>query len=103
MNAKLTLKVWLLFSLLQVTIMNALASSDSISNPLNDTKWRLIEFQSMDDQIGIVRPWKSSLYAMTLNADGLVMQLNYNRGRGRWSAPRAVAPTAVILRLPCML
>ena len=54
---------------------------------LNNTSWRLVEFQSMDDSIGIKRPESSSQYTMRLNADGTVnMRLNCNRAHGRWSA-----------------
>ena len=54
---------------------------------LAGTDWRLVEFQSMDDAIGKLRPDDPSLYTMHLNADGTVaMRLNCNRARGTWSA-----------------
>ena len=57
------------------------------NNPLAGTKWRLVEFQSMDDAIGIQRPKDSSVYTMNLNSDGTVtMQLNCNRATGTWTA-----------------
>jgi hypothetical protein len=37
---------------------------------LTGTHWRLVEFQSMDDAIGAVRPEDPSLYTLRLNADG---------------------------------
>lgn len=56
-------------------------------NPLAGTDWRLVEFQSMDDATGTVRPDNPSLYTMRLNGDGTVtMRLNCNRARGTWSA-----------------
>ena len=56
-------------------------------NPLDDTEWRLVEFQSMDDSIGTVKPNDPSLYTMRLNGDGTVnMRLNCNRANGTWSA-----------------
>ena len=56
-------------------------------NPLQGTSWRLVEFQSMDDAIGTLRPQNPSLYTMRLNRDGSVsMRLNCNRARGAWSA-----------------
>ena len=49
-------------------------------NPLAGTNWRLVEFQSMDDATGKIRPDDPSLYTMRLNADGTVnMRLNCNR------------------------
>jgi hypothetical protein len=56
-------------------------------NPLAGTSWRLVEFQSMDDAIGKVRPDDPSLYTMRLNSDGTVaMRLNCNSASGTWSA-----------------
>jgi len=54
---------------------------------LADTQWRLVEFQSMDDAIGTIRPDDRSLYTMRLNGDGTVnMRLNCNRANGAWRA-----------------
>jgi heat shock protein HslJ len=58
-----------------------------LDNPLARTNWRLVEFQSMDDAIGTVRPEDPSLYTMSLSNDGTVsMRLNCNRASGAWSA-----------------
>ncbi len=55
--------------------------------PLAGTEWQLVEFQSMDDAIGTIRPDDASLYTMRLGADGSVsMQLNCNRATGDWTA-----------------
>jgi heat shock protein HslJ len=54
--------------------------------------WRLVEFESSDDQIGTRRPEDPDRYSMELNADGtLSMQLDCNRGSGTWSATEAGA------------
>ncbi len=57
------------------------------ASELAGTVWRLIEFQSMDDAIGTVRPDDPSLYTMRLDADGTVsMTLNCNSATGAWTA-----------------
>jgi heat shock protein HslJ len=62
------------------------SSAKMPDNPLAETEWRLVEFQSMDDATGTVRPHDSSLYTMRLNSDGTVnMRLNCNRASGNWS------------------
>ena len=59
-------------------------------NPLAGTDWRLVEFQSMDDSVGIKRPDDPSLYTMSLLEGGTVkMKLNCNRASGPWSAEPA--------------
>jgi len=65
-----------------------LAAGDAVpSTPLAGTKWRLVEFQSMDDAQGIARPGEGTVYSMWLHGDGTVtMQLNCNRATGTWSA-----------------
>lgn len=51
------------------------------------TDWQLVEFQSMSDEIGTVRPEDPSLYTLSFASDGKVsMRLNCNRGSGSWSA-----------------
>jgi heat shock protein HslJ len=63
----------------------AVGDSVAIGNVLADTSWRLIEFQSMDDSVGVIEPADPSLYTMTLNADGSVnMALNCNTAMGTW-------------------
>lgn len=59
----------------------------TIDNPLENSQWRLVEFQSMDDEKGTLRPEDPSLYTMRLNGDGTVfMRLNCNRASGTWSS-----------------
>jgi heat shock protein HslJ len=49
--------------------------------------WRLVEFQSMDDATGTLRPDDPSRYTMRLKEDGTVtMRLNCNQATGTWSA-----------------
>ena len=58
----------------------------TLANPLADTEWRLVEFLSMDDSIGAIRPDDPSAYTMRLDGDGTVaMQLGCNRGAGTWA------------------
>ena len=62
---------------------------------LAPSSWRLVEFQSMDDAIGTMRPEDPSRYTMTLNDDGTVaMQLDCNRASGTWSAEPAADGTS---------
>ncbi len=67
-----------------------MARPDARAAPLAGTRWRLVEFQSMDDRQGTTRPHDPSRYTMQLGADGRVqMQLNCNRAQGDWSAEPA--------------
>ncbi|GGO88484.1 hypothetical protein GCM10011348_44050 [Marinobacterium nitratireducens] len=57
---------------------------------LADTRWRLLEFQSMDDNTGTRRPADPSLYTLRLNADGSAsLRLDCNHATGSWSAEPA--------------
>ena len=59
----------------------------AVNGSLTETEWRLVEFQSMDDAIGTLRPNPSQAYTMRLSRDGTVtLRLNCNRGTGTWSA-----------------
>ena len=54
---------------------------------LANSRWRLVEFQSMDDAQGTMRPAASSVYTMHLQADGTAsMRLDCNRATATWSA-----------------
>ena len=54
-------------------------------NLLSGTEWRLVEFQSMDDTIGTIKPEDPSLFSMRLNKDGTVnMHLDCNSASGTW-------------------
>lgn len=65
----------------------AMSAASKAMRPLAGTKWRLVEFQSMDDTIGTKRPDDPSRYTMHLNEDGTVtMRLNGNSAQGTWSA-----------------
>lgn len=64
-----------------------ITESSSVVSTLADTQWHLIEFQSMDDAIGIKRTDDPSKYTMQLNGDGTVkLKLNCNLATGTWSA-----------------
>jgi heat shock protein HslJ len=77
----LLLSIWLAGAITAVD-----ASSSHGQHPLANTSWSLVEFKSMDDTIGTVRPNDPSLYSLHLNNDGTVeMQLNCNSARGQWS------------------
>lgn len=79
-------------------IVLAACGSEPISSPppatgaaanvrLADTRWRLVEFQSMDDAIGTRRPDDRTRYTLQLHGDGTVaMQLDCNRATGRWTS-----------------
>lgn len=63
------------------------AAPKTLPEALAGTHWRLVEFRSPDDGIGVQRPDDASLYTMTLEADGNVsMRLDCNRARGTWTA-----------------
>jgi heat shock protein HslJ len=54
---------------------------------LTGTTWRLVEFRSNDDRIGVVRPGDGDLYTMTLDSDGrTTMRIDCNQGFGNWAA-----------------
>ena len=58
--------------------------------PLAGTEWRLVEFQSMDDAQGTMRPSNPSKYTMKLGADGsAAFQLDCNRGMGSYTSTKA--------------
>jgi heat shock protein HslJ len=62
---------------------------------LTGTAWRLVEFRSADDRIGVVRPQSPDQYTMTLSADGRVaMRLNCNRASGTWTTAGAESAIA---------
>ena len=59
----------------------------AINSPLADTTWRLVEFQSADDEIGTIAPEDPSAFIMHLQSDGTVsMKLDCNQATGTWSS-----------------
>ena len=64
----------------------ALVVGDSlVSCLLADTSWHLVEFRSMDDETGVLRPDEPGLYTMYLGGDlRVAMRLNCNRASGEW-------------------
>jgi len=74
-------------------LLSMIALGVASANPLSGTSWQLLEFQSMDDQVGTQRPEDPALYTMQLNTDGTVsMRLNCNRATGSWSAEASANP-----------
>ncbi len=70
-------------------------AEDASDTPLNGTKWQLVEFQSMDDTIGTIRPDDPSKYTMQLNQDGTVnLRLNCNYANGRWKSEPSSDPSS---------
>ncbi|MCB0346556.1 MAG: META domain-containing protein [Bdellovibrionales bacterium] len=61
--------------------------SNSLSASLADTQWQLVEFQSMSNLIGTLRPSEPEKFTMVLNNDGTAtLQLGCNQAQGTWSA-----------------
>lgn len=59
-------------------------------SPLAGTRWLLVEFQSMDDAVGAIRPDDPSAYSLTLKSDGTaILKLDCNSATGTWSAEPA--------------
>jgi heat shock protein HslJ len=57
------------------------------ANPLADTEWKLVEIQSMSDEVETVYPDDPSLYTLRFAADGTAsLRLDCNQGTGSWSA-----------------
>jgi len=72
-------------------VLSACAASQSMPEAqqpgLAGTMWRLVEFRSSDDAMGVVTPEDPSRYTMALERDGRVaMQLDCNRATGMWTA-----------------
>ena len=64
--------------------------AETSTSPLAGTSWRLVEFQSMDDAIGAVRPDNPADYTLALQADGTAsLKLDCNNATGSWSAEPA--------------
>lgn len=60
---------------------------ETLPEELAGTSWRLVEFRSSDDGIGVQRPEDASLYTMSLDGNGGVsMRLDCNQANGTWSA-----------------
>jgi hypothetical protein len=65
-------------------------SREASADPLAGTRWRLVEFQSMDDAIGAIRPDNPADYTLSLQADGTAsLKLDCNSATGSWSAEPA--------------
>ncbi len=84
---KSIIRIFVLLLFLIPFSLQAAKADQAGGNVLAGTRWRLVEFQSMDDAQGTRRPVDSSQYTMELKEDGMVsMQLDCNRATGTWSA-----------------
>jgi len=64
------------------------------AHPLAGSKWRLVEFTSMDDAQGVQRPSNPLLYTMELKADSTAhMRLNCNFANGTWKFEPSADPS----------
>jgi heat shock protein HslJ len=65
----------------------AAAGSSAAAVTLAGSNWRLVEFRSSEDAIGVVRPDDPAKYTMSLAGDGrAALRLNCNRANGPWSS-----------------
>lgn len=76
---------------LAITVTACASAADNASTDrfgdLSGTRWRLVEFESSDDAIGVQRPDDPDSYILELHPDGTAaMQLNCNRASGSWTA-----------------
>lgn len=75
------MKKFILFPFLALIISTSVLAKDALSN----SKWSLLEFQSMDDGIGTIRPDLNSSYMMQLSDHGeMFIQLKCNSILGKW-------------------
>ena len=69
------------------------------ADALAGSAWALIEFQTMDDAQGTIRPAPGQAYSVTFGADGrAALQLHCNRGSARWSAAPSAGSNSGALR-----
>lgn len=79
----------------------AMPQTPSAEPPLTGTEWSLVEFESSDDAIGVIRPRADEVYTLQLDPDGTAaIGLYCNRGTGRWSSPDADANIGSLLIEP---
>jgi heat shock protein HslJ len=72
--------------LLACLAIGALAACATPPQGLAGSRWQLVEFQSMSDEIGTLRPLVAEDFTLSLNADGTAsMRLDCNRANGTWS------------------
>lgn len=68
-------------------LMSMSSPAAAQSAPLADSRWFLVDFQSMDDAQGRTDNPRPLAYTLTLGADGRAsLRLDCNRGQGDWSA-----------------
>jgi len=72
--------------LLACLAIGSLAACATAPPDLAGSRWQLVDFQSMSDEIGTLRPLVAENFTLTLNADGSAsMKLDCNRANGTWS------------------
>ena len=73
--------------LVPISVLVAVGGCALHGDSLGGTEWQLVKFQSMSDEIGIIRLDDASVFTMRLNTDGTVnMRLDCNRANGTWSS-----------------
>jgi heat shock protein HslJ len=75
----------LLAAAVALAVACASPSPEQAAEGLAGSNWRLVEFESSDDAIGVIRPADPSRYTLSLGTDGRVsMRLDCNRGSGAY-------------------
>jgi heat shock protein HslJ len=74
------------------------------SSDLAGSRWRLEQFQSSDDAVGVLKPAPDAVYEMEFTSgDALSMHLDCNRAACRWSTqPTAPGRGTLALSAPAM-
>lgn len=66
------------------------AGPEVMASGLAGTRWRLVDFQSMDDAQGRRAPADRDRYVVVFGADGRAsLQIDCNRGSATWQAERS--------------
>src|SRR5436190_16606994 len=69
-------------------LLAACSTAPRVDDTMPYGSWRLVELQSPEDRIGVVRPDDPTKYQLTLSEDGsATLRADCNRGKGRWTSP----------------
>lgn len=72
--------------------------ADPVTVGLAGTRWRLVEFQSMDDAQGRMEPADPDRYTIAFGAEGRAeLRLDCNRGAGPWKATRSANGGSLVI------
>jgi len=73
---------------LNITVLLvACSTAPRADDTMPNGSWRLVELQSPDDRIGVVRSGDPAKYELTLSDDGgVTLRVDCNRGKGRWTS-----------------